>query len=118
MYLNIDAKVNYNTETCLIIISLNLAMNEFILVRRQGNEASVRDVYMIPLNESGTSQAIKVVDLDDNANSGGIIFDGIRRSILYSVSGVIYSKSIDDDTESTLADLCKYFFKIIGTIVC
>ena len=93
-------------------------MDGFILVRQHGTITSIRDVYMIPLNESGTSQAIKVADLDDNANSGGVIFDGFRRSVLYSVSGVIYSVSIDDGTESTLADLCKCYFKIIGTIVC
>ena len=93
-------------------------MDDFILVRQHGNDASQRDVYMIPLNESGTSQTIKVADLDDSANSGGIVFDGFRRSVQYSVSGVIYSVSIDDGTESTLADLCKYHFNIIGAIVC
>ena len=99
------------------VLLFHLAMDDFILVRQHGNLGSQRDVYMIPLNESGTSQVIKVADLDDYANSGGIIFDGFRRSVLYSVSGVIYSVSIDDGTESTLADLCKYYFKIIGAIV-
>ena len=62
---------------------------------------------MIPLNESGSSEAIKVVDLPDNAVSGGIVFDGFRRSILYSLLGVIYSVNIDDGSETFLVDLCK-----------
>ena len=82
-------------------------MDDFIIVR-QHNSGTFRDVFMIPLNDSGTSQAIQVADLPDNSVSFGTIFDGYRRSVLYCVLGVIYSVSIDDDTETILADLCKH----------
>ena len=89
-------------------VSFPTAMDDFILVREHGTNNTLRDVFMIPLNESGTSEAIKVVDLADSAISNGVIFDGFRRSIIYSVGGVIKALSIDGDAESTLADLSKY----------
>ena len=83
-------------------------MDDFILVREHGTDNTLRDVFMIPLNESGTTEVIKVVDLADSAISNGIIFDGFRRSVIYSVGGIIKSLSIDGVAESTLADLSKY----------
>ena len=68
---------------------------------------TIRDVYLVPLYDPGNIQTIQVVDVPDNTNSGGVIFDGFRRSILWINGGVINSLSVDDDTASTLVDLCE-----------
>ena len=84
-----------------------IARDGFIVVREYSTDTTNRDIYIIPLYDPDNIQAIKVVDLPDDADAGGVIYDGYRRSILWAEGGVINMVSVDDDSVSTLIDLCK-----------
>ena len=69
-----------------------------------------RSIYQMPLivNGSNPTTADKIVQQSDDISNVGFIYNYKTRSILWAYLKEIKSISIDDNSLTTLADICKY----------
>ena len=68
-----------------------------------------RSIYQMPLTVNGSdpTTADKIVQQDDDISNVGFIYNYKTRSVLWAFEKEIKSISIDDNTITTLADICK-----------
>ena len=75
-----------------------------------------RSIYQMPLTVNGFTPATadKIVQESDGISNVGFIYNYKTRSVLWSDGTEIKSLSIDDNSITILADVCKYHvFKCI-----
>ena len=72
--------------------------------------AEGRSIYQMPLSVNGSSPttADKIVQQSDDISNNGFIYNYKSKSVLWAFGKEIKSISIDDNSISTLADICKY----------
>ena len=67
-----------------------------------------RSVYQMSLNVSDPTAAVKIVQETDDISNVGFTYNYVTRSVIWAYGNDIKSLSLDDNSITTLTDICKY----------
>ena len=67
-----------------------------------------RSIYQMSLNVSDPTRAVKIVQQTDDISNVGFIYNYVTRSVIWAYGNDIKSWSLDDNSITTLTDMCKY----------
>ena len=85
------------------------ADDDLVFIKADSSGNGGRSIYQMPLtvNGSNPTTADKIVQQGDDMSNGGFIYNFKTRSVLWAYGREIKRISIDDNSMTTIADICK-----------